>query len=95
LLQQHRILTADEIEIFQDCMDDFFELWVELYGEEGITNYIHLLGSGHILYFLKKHGCLYLYSQQGWESLNNKIQAFIHQNTGRGGYGTGEGSGKS
>ena len=60
-----------------------------------MTNYIHMLGAGHILYFLKKHGCLYLYSQQGWESLNNKIQAFIHQNTGRGGFGTGEGSAKS
>jgi hypothetical protein len=95
LLQQHRILTANEMELFQDYIDDFFEHWVEIYGEEGVTNYIHMLGAGHILYFVKKHGCLYLYSQQGWESLNNKIQAFIHQNTARGGYGTGEGSGKS
>ena len=51
------------MELFQDNIDDFFEHWVEIYGEEIVTNYIHMLDAGHILYFLKKHGCLYLYSQ--------------------------------
>jgi len=69
--------------------------WIEVFGNEGITNYIHMLGSGHILYFIKKYGCLYLYSQQGWEALNNTIQTFIHQNSQRGGFGSGEGEKKS
>jgi len=47
------------------------------------------------LYFMKKYGCLYLYSQQGWESLNNTIQTFIHQSSQRGGFGSGEGKRKS
>jgi len=82
LLTVHRELDEEEIEQFQDYVDDFYEIWIEVFGdEEGITNYIHMLGSGHILYFMKKYGCLYLYSQQGWESLNNTIQAFIHQNS--------------
>jgi hypothetical protein len=76
-------------------MDDFFEIWIDLFGEEGLSNYIHLLGAGHMLYFLEKHDCLYLFSQQGWEDLNNHCQEFIHQNSGRRGYGTGEGKGKS
>jgi hypothetical protein len=42
----------------------FFATWLDVFGEEGITKYIHMLGSGHITYFLKKYGCLYLYSQQ-------------------------------
>jgi hypothetical protein len=60
-----------------------------------VTNYIHVLASGHISYFLKKYGCLYLYSQQGWESLNSTIQTFIMQNSQRGGRNSGEGGRKS
>jgi hypothetical protein len=91
LLTAHHELSDEENEKFQDNIDDFFAIWIELFGDEGITNYIHMLGSGHILYFMKKYGCLYLYSQQGWESLNNTIQTFIHQSSQRGGFGSGEG----
>jgi hypothetical protein len=62
ILTTHRALDNEEKQFFQDCMDDFFELWVELFGEEGVSNYIHLLGAGHMLYFLEKYDCLYLYS---------------------------------
>jgi hypothetical protein len=95
LLKVHRELSDDEMEYFQDLVDDFFSMWVDIFGDEGITNYVHMLGSGHILYFMKKYGCLYLYFQQGWESLNNTVQTFIHQNSQRGGFGSGEGKGKS
>ncbi len=64
-----------------------------LFGEEGITNYIHILGSSHMLYFLQKYNCLYMYSQQGWEDLNNRCQAVLLHNSSRGGYGSGEGKG--
>jgi polyhydroxyalkanoate synthesis regulator protein len=95
ILTTHRSLTEEEMERFQDKIDDFYEAWIDLFGEEGITNYIHLLGSGHMLYFLKKYGCLYIYSQQGWEDLNNRCQAYLLHNTSRGGYGSGQGKGKS
>ena len=95
LLTMHRYLNSDEKDSFQDLIDDFFEIWVELFGEEGITNYIHILGSGHMLYFIEKYDCLYMYSQQGWEDLNNRCQAFLMQSSSRGGYGSGEGKGKS
>jgi hypothetical protein len=95
LLAMHRNLSAEEQELFQDKLDFFYENWIELFGEEGITNYIHILGSGHMLYFLQKYNCLYMYSQQGWEDLNNRCQAFLLQNSSRGGYGSGEGKGKS
>jgi DNA-binding transcriptional regulator/RsmH inhibitor MraZ len=68
-------------------------MWIDFFGDKGITNYKYMLGSGHMLYFIKKCECLYLYSQQGWESLNNKIQTFNHQNTQRGNFGSGEGMG--
>jgi hypothetical protein len=95
LLTMHRNLSAEEKELFQDKIDEFYEQWIDLFGEEGMTNYIHILGSGHMLYFLQKYDCLYLYSQQGWEDLNNRCQAFLMQNSSRGGYGSGEGKGKS
>lgn len=39
-------------------------------GQEGITNCIHMLGSGHIVYYSEVHRNLYKFSQQNWESLN-------------------------
>jgi hypothetical protein len=44
---------------------DFFTSWVEVCSVQGVTNYIHLIGSGYMQYFLQNYGCLYLYSQQG------------------------------
>ncbi len=95
LLTVHRILDDEEQELFQDLIDDFFEIWVSLFGRASVTNYLHLLGSGHVLYFMKKYKCLYIYSQQGWEALNSVCTGFILQNSARGGYGSGEGRGKS
>jgi hypothetical protein len=90
LLTLHRILTACEQEEFQDLVDDFFEIWVELFSTEGLTNYIHLLSSGHVLYFLQKYKCLYIYSQQGWESMNSICTGYILHNSAQGGKGSGE-----
>jgi hypothetical protein len=94
LLLLHRVLDDNEKDLFQDHIDDFFELWIQIFGVHGMSNYIHLLGSGHALYFLKKYDCLYVYSQQGWEALNNTIQAYIHQNSQRGGKGSGQKKGE-
>ena len=89
LLTSHRELSDDEVETFQQLIDDFFEAWVDVFGSQGISNYIHMLGSGHVHYFLKEYKCLYLYSQQGWEALNGQIQSFIHQNSQCGGHNSG------
>ena len=53
LLTQHRELSDEEMEEFQTDTDFFIENWVEIFGAEGVTNYIHILGSAHMLYFLK------------------------------------------
>lgn len=95
ILLKHSEPSDEDIKDFQSLIDDFFEQWLNIFGHEGVTNYIHLLGSGHISYFMKKYGSLYLYSQQGWEALNNTIQTFIYQNSQRGGFGSGEDKRKS
>jgi hypothetical protein len=95
LLNSHYLLSEDENKQFQDYADAFFENWIAVFRNDGVTNYIHLLGSGHMKYFLQEFGCCYLYSQQGWEALMGKVQAVIHLNTQIGGKGSGEGTSKS
>jgi len=53
LLTSHYFLSDEDIEMFQVHTDNFFENWIELFRVEGVTNYIHLLASGHMQYFLK------------------------------------------
>jgi hypothetical protein len=59
--------------------------WVSLFGNEHVTNYIRIIGAGHLSYFAKKYGNLYRYSQQGWESLNQLLKHYYFNNTNHGG----------
>jgi hypothetical protein len=83
--------TDDEIEEYQRLADYFFDEWIQLYGTEGITNYIHMIGSGHVADFLYEHHNLYRHSQQGWEHLNSFLKVYFFRRTMRGG-GTNGGS---
>ena len=94
LLILHLALGEDEKNLFQDYIDGFFEMWVDIFGIDGMSNNIHLLCSGHIPYFLEKNDCLFLYSQQGWEATNNTIQVYMHQNSQQGGKGSGQKKGE-
>ena len=51
----------------------------------GVTNYLHLIGAGHLLYYLKQYGNLYRLSQQGWEALNKLIKSHYHSKSNHGG----------
>jgi len=53
LLQKPTEFTDDEIGEFLSLIDSFYGKWIALVGIEGITNYVHMLGSGHILYYLQ------------------------------------------
>ncbi len=46
--------TEDDIKNFQTKIDDFFTACVEKSGagKEGVTNYIHVLGSSHITFYI-------------------------------------------
>jgi len=44
LLMLHRPLLHEEIKTFQVLAADFFETWTFIFGQEGVTNYIHVLG---------------------------------------------------
>jgi len=74
-----------QIDAFQNKADDFFSGWLDLVGYDGITNYIHLLGAGHIRYFLKKWRNLHRFSNQGWEAYNALLANYWHHRTQKGG----------
>jgi hypothetical protein len=46
--------TDADIDNFQGIADRFFGSWLDLVGYEGISNYIHMVGAGHIRYYLVK-----------------------------------------
>jgi hypothetical protein len=86
LLRKPTEFTDEEdIEEFQTMIDSFYEKWIYMVGRNGITNYVHMLGSGHIMHYLMVHRNLYKFSQQNWESLNEKMKVTYFWNTQRGG----------
>jgi hypothetical protein len=76
-----------DVEDFQDQADEWFFRWHALHGRDGMTNYIHLLSSGHLAFYLREWGNLWKYSQQGWESLNSLMKSVYYRRSQRGGHG--------
>ena len=84
-MRQKDDFTREQILSFQGDIDEFSQLWMQLYGHSGMTNYIHMLMSGHLSYYMFKWKNLYRYSQQGWEALNSLLKTFYYRRTQRGG----------
>ncbi len=75
---QNEDFSDEEIEIFQDLIDEWFNEYIELVCLSGVTNnYLHLLGAGNLFHYIKKWGNLYRYQQQGWEMKNGMISALL------------------
>ena len=77
--------TSEEVSAFQDNIDRWFQDWNSLYDEAGMSNYVHLLCSGHISEYVYQWGNLYEHSQQGWEAFNALMKTFFFRRTARGG----------
>ncbi len=77
LLRKKCDLTNEEIKQFQKQIDAFYVSWIALVSHEGVTNYIHMLGAGHISEYLLHHRNLYKHSQQGWEAFNALLKTFF------------------
>jgi hypothetical protein len=88
-LQSRKDFTDEDITLWQQGVDFFYTIWVDLHGMDGLTNYIHMLGAGHVGYYLRLYRNLYRYSQQGWEAMNDKIKTFYFRRTQRGGHANG------
>jgi hypothetical protein len=73
------------VDDFQSLANEFFSNWLDLTGYDGITNYMHMIGAGHLCYYLNKWKNLSRFSNQGWESYNAKLAAFWHHQTRKNG----------
>jgi hypothetical protein len=80
-------MTDEQVCEVQVLCDDFYQKWVDLQGREGITNYIHFLGAGHLAEYLFYWKNRYRHSQQGWEAFNSLLKTFYFRRTARGGLG--------
>jgi len=81
MAQKREEFSDHEIDMFQNVADDFHIKQIVLHGHEGITNYIYMVGAGHITHYIHVHHNLYKFLQQGWESLNLKIKALYFCST--------------
>jgi hypothetical protein len=76
--RQNRDWNAQhELASFQHDVDLWFQEWVSLHGKAAITNYIHMLASGHVAEYVFHWGNLYEHSQQGWEAFNALVKSFF------------------
>jgi hypothetical protein len=76
----HRLLEL------QNCIDTIGTLWVKLFGGGQITNYFHLMFSGHVRDFLLKcGGTLFYHQNQAWEGKNSQVKQFVWRKSQRGG----------
>ena len=90
MVQSCVVFTDEMILNFQKKPDAFFTAYIDLTGREGMTNYIHMLGAGHLRDFLSLYRNLYKYSQQSWEYNNHRACGIYHKHSQRGGNGAKE-----
>ena len=84
--RQKEEFSDSQIDSFQLLCDAFFRKWVALHKADGVGNYVHMIGAGHLSYYLRRWRNLYRYSQQGWEALNSQIKTVYFRRTQRGGH---------
>ena len=64
-LQVRHAYSSDKVDAFQNMADDCFISWLDLVGYDGITNYFHMLGAGHVRYYLHQWGNLFHLQTKG------------------------------
>ena len=89
-LSQKSDFSDEDIDNFQNIADDFYRKWLDLVGYDGITNYIHMIGAGHLRYYLTKWRNLNRFQNQGWEGYNQHVASYWHHRTQKVGRGKGK-----
>jgi hypothetical protein len=65
-LGKHENFTDVEIDDVSIRCSELFGLYMDVFKYPGLTNYWHVIGSCHLVYYLRKFRNLYRYSNQGW-----------------------------
>ncbi|KAJ1444988.1 hypothetical protein M885DRAFT_608985, partial [Pelagophyceae sp. CCMP2097] len=84
-LRGHADLSGVEIDEVSKLCSATYGKYLDTFGYEGLTNYWHIIGSCHIVYYLRRFGSMYRYQNQGWEHTNHLLKRFFLTRTQRGG----------
>lgn len=57
--------TEAELKKYDDHAQEFYQMWIDLNGRQGMKNYIHMISSGHMYKYMVHWGNLTKYNQQG------------------------------
>jgi hypothetical protein len=49
-MSQYEDFSDEQLDALQECYGTFTELWITLCGRDGISNYIHLIITGYLMY---------------------------------------------
>ena len=86
LLTLHRDYQAGEVdELERRCKKMYQSLVTKIGGIEGVTNYFHYLGSGHVVWMCRKWGNLWRYRNEGVEAFNKIVSLRHNTHNGNGG----------
>mmetsp|Transcript_20307 Transcript_20307/g.45161 ORF Transcript_20307/g.45161 Transcript_20307/m.45161 type:complete len:407 (-) Transcript_20307:119-1339(-) len=75
------VMSAARIDKLQLRMDAFCRLFVERFGWNNLTNYLHNMMGGHFRYFLRKFGNLFEQSNIGLEANVKVLRTFVQRGT--------------
>jgi hypothetical protein len=80
--------TAEDIDNLEMHIDAAYGLLVRSIGgkERGITNYFHYLGSGHIVWMVRRYGNLWRFCNEGAEGLNSMASKRYNMFNNKGGH---------
>ena len=87
LLHSTEDYTAQDMDRLEKHMDVVFELLVTKIGgaERGVTNYFHYIGSGHLMWMIRRYGNLWRFCNEGAESMNSLVSKRYNQHNNKGG----------
>jgi len=85
-LTLHRDYKEGDIdELDRRCKKMYTLLVTKIGGLEGVTNYFHYVGSGHIVWMCRRWGNLWRYRNEGVEAFNRIVSLRHNKHNGNGG----------
>ena len=87
LLTLSRDYVHEEIDELDVCCKKMYYLLVTTIGGlDAITNYFHVIGSGHVVWMVRLHGNLWRFRGEGVEAFNSIVSLRHNKNNKKGGY---------
>ena len=77
----------NEIDDLDRCCKKMYHLLVTTIGGlEAVTNYFHLIGSGHVVWMVRRYGNMWRFRNEGVEAFNAIVSLRHNKNNKKGGY---------